>query len=82
MVGETKKAIDISAKVIFGNNENGESLSDHPFSEEVSWLQQFVPTAKEDGFYLVECVNVDSPEKIWHGQRNHILCEFECVYEG
>lgn len=80
MLNETKPANEINAKLLFGE-ENGVSLSEHPFHEEVAWMKQFVTlTEPVTGFFLVEG-NEDSPTRIWFGEVNRYDAPFTCIYE-
>lgn len=78
LFGTRRIAKNINYSLVFGV-EDGESLSDHPFKDEVDWIRQFC-TAPEAGFFLIEG-NETAPVRIWHGQTNHFRAFFRCIYE-
>ena len=79
MKGERRQAKDIPYRLVMGE-ENGESISEHPFSEELDWLKQFCGDCPATGFYLV-AGDETAPSSIWHGDENHIEGWFTCLYE-
>lgn len=81
MIGDMKKASEINFSLVFGE-EGGQSLSEHPFDVEVSWLTQFSPETAwpPTGFYLLEGDEA-CPTRIWHGNDNDINALFKCIWE-
>ena len=74
-------AKNIPAKLTIGRDFDNE----HPIADEIDWLRQWWPSAIETGNYLVECVNPDSPSRIWERlsdkDGNHIEALYTLVWE-
>ncbi len=81
LLGCHRKAKNIDFRMVFGE-ENGESLSEHPFSEEASWLRSGCDgvSIPEAGFYLLEG-DETWPVRLWRGSDNNIEAFYVCIWE-
>jgi len=75
-----KHGLEIPFTLVFGEDAEGNSLSEHPFAEEVDWIHQYAPNAPVSGYYLIEG-DETAPTRIWHGQTNDMDAVFTCLYE-